>query len=277
MVKPKIKKNDILKIIAMVTMLIDHLGVLYFPDYQIFRSIGRIAFPIFAFYLAMGFSFTSDKKMYALRLLTFGVFAQMPYMFLNADVKAHFLGFNVLLLFTYAIGMLYVFDLAVNAIKKKDILLSIYFMIGLLIILIIPDFLAYIIHGFYLSYGSYGLVLILLFYILINKPRILVPLFIAISFIFAYLRGVVNISNYLDVSYFSTLTNFQLVWNEITVYKNGLLTLQGYFFQSRSILGVLLVIFLSKLNYQISMPKYVAYLFYPLHIALLVIIRILME
>ena len=273
--KPNIKKNDILKIIAMLTMLIDHMGVLYFPEYQIFRSIGRIAFPIFAFYLAVGFAYTSDKKMYALRLLTVGVFAQIPYMFLNVQVEAHFLGFNVLLLFAYAIGMLYIFDLCVKSIKEKEFSLSILYLIAFLFILILPDFLEYLIPGFYISYGSYGLVLILLFYTLFNKLHILLPAFIIISFLFAYLNGVQNISNYSNISYFNVLFNYQMVWNEITLYKDGLKQLQGYFFQSRSILGVLLIIYLRKLKFEFVLPKYVTYLFYPLHIAILVIVRFL--
>jgi hypothetical protein len=40
----KNKRNDILKVIAMVTMLIDHIGYLFFPNMMILRTIGRIAF-----------------------------------------------------------------------------------------------------------------------------------------------------------------------------------------------------------------------------------------
>ena len=48
-----------LKIIAMITMIIDHVGFLFFQDnhqtYIILRSIGRISFPIFCFVLVEGF------------------------------------------------------------------------------------------------------------------------------------------------------------------------------------------------------------------------------
>ena len=37
----------ILKMIAILTMLVDHTGAVLFPDQMIFRYIGRIAFPIF--------------------------------------------------------------------------------------------------------------------------------------------------------------------------------------------------------------------------------------
>ena len=58
--KPKLGlTNNQLKIIAMVSMLLDHMGLLFFPDEQIFRILGRIAFPIFAYMIAEGSSLRS--------------------------------------------------------------------------------------------------------------------------------------------------------------------------------------------------------------------------
>ena len=53
--------NNVLKIIACITMLLDHMGFILFPQYPIFRIIGRIAFPIFAFLLAEGCYYTKNK------------------------------------------------------------------------------------------------------------------------------------------------------------------------------------------------------------------------
>ena len=39
--------GNMLKIIAAISMLIDHIGYMFFPDVIIFRIIGRLAFPIF--------------------------------------------------------------------------------------------------------------------------------------------------------------------------------------------------------------------------------------
>lgn len=58
-----------LKIIAMVTMLIDHIGMVFFPDVAILRIIGRFAFPIFAYCIAEGCIYTRDKKKYLLRTI----------------------------------------------------------------------------------------------------------------------------------------------------------------------------------------------------------------
>ena len=51
-----------LKIIAMISMVIDHLGDMFFGGALWMRMIGRIAMPIFAFCIAEGYSHTSDRK-----------------------------------------------------------------------------------------------------------------------------------------------------------------------------------------------------------------------
>ena len=51
-----------LKMIAVVAMLIDHIGAILLPQYEILRIIGRIAFPIFAYTLVEGFIHTQDVK-----------------------------------------------------------------------------------------------------------------------------------------------------------------------------------------------------------------------
>ena len=50
MVKKKGLSQEILKLIACVTMLIDHAGAVLFPQYISLRVIGRIAFPIYCFF-----------------------------------------------------------------------------------------------------------------------------------------------------------------------------------------------------------------------------------
>lgn len=73
------RKNEFLKVIAIVAMFIDHIGITFFRQYEIFRIIGRIAMPIFAYQLAQGFIHTSDIKKYLKRIWIFALIAQIPY------------------------------------------------------------------------------------------------------------------------------------------------------------------------------------------------------
>ena len=86
--------SSILKIIAIISMTIDHMGVILIypkinlmPDeakklyylYIATRIIGRIAFPIFAFLIAEGALKTANIKKYISRLLLFALISEIPY------------------------------------------------------------------------------------------------------------------------------------------------------------------------------------------------------
>lgn len=61
----KFKTNlntDMLKIIAIISMLIDHIGHVFFPEEAAFRWIGRLAFPIFSYCLTVGLVYTRSIK-----------------------------------------------------------------------------------------------------------------------------------------------------------------------------------------------------------------------
>lgn len=72
---PKKRHNEILKVIVITSMLIDHIGLVFFPEITFMRILGRIAFPIFAFQIAKGYVHTSSKFNYLYRLL---IFAAIP-------------------------------------------------------------------------------------------------------------------------------------------------------------------------------------------------------
>ena len=73
-----------LKIIALITMMIDHTAAaLTLPRAvnTLMRSIGRIAFPIYAFFIAEGCRHTRSREKYMLRLGLFGLISQFPFVF----------------------------------------------------------------------------------------------------------------------------------------------------------------------------------------------------
>jgi len=66
-----------IKIIAVLSMTIDHIGFILFPDILWLRYIGRAAFPLFAFLIAHGCIKTRNIGNYFLRLIAFAVFIQI--------------------------------------------------------------------------------------------------------------------------------------------------------------------------------------------------------
>lgn len=72
-----------LKIIAITTMLIDHVTAIFIPPntwvYLIGRIIGRIAFPIFLFLLVEGFFHTWNVQNYLKRLGIFALISELPF------------------------------------------------------------------------------------------------------------------------------------------------------------------------------------------------------
>ena len=101
-----------LKIIAVIAMLLDHVGWMFFgidnPAGFVMRLIGRLTAPVMCMFLAQGYVHTSSVKKYAVRLLLFGLISQPFYAFahgfsiLTADfnmILTLFLSFLVLIIY----------------------------------------------------------------------------------------------------------------------------------------------------------------------------------
>ena len=152
-----------LKIIAMITMLIDHIGatiVLQLVQrnsdnfdafgnvrmtgmvilYYVLRGIGRLAFPIFIFLLLEGFQYTHNRFLYIGRLLLFAIISEIPFdlavnLSTNSILKGHVLEFasqNVF--FTLAIGMIVLTALEGLRTLQMDALHTDYGAVGVLAI-----------------------------------------------------------------------------------------------------------------------------------------------
>lgn len=102
--------GTMLKIIAMVSMVFDHVGDMFFPDMLWFRMIGRLAMPIFSFCIAEGYIHTRDKNKYLLRMGIFALISEVPFD-LAFEGKIGFSHQNIMLTFFIAILALRLFDL----------------------------------------------------------------------------------------------------------------------------------------------------------------------
>nr|WP_297283545.1 TraX family protein [uncultured Agathobaculum sp.] len=97
---PRLKTNldtNFLKLIAIIAMLIDHIGGAFFPEVGWFRWVGRIAFPIFCYCMTVGLLYTRDIKKYLFRLGLFAVISQPFYVlaFHPHDFVAELTNWNI--------------------------------------------------------------------------------------------------------------------------------------------------------------------------------------
>jgi hypothetical protein len=103
-----------IELLAMISMLIDHIGVLFFPDEPFFRILGRLAFPLYAWGIVQGYSYTSNLKRYQKRLLLLALISQIPFMYM--------VGFRLNVIFTFLLCIV-VLKILENKNKKKVLLI----------------------------------------------------------------------------------------------------------------------------------------------------------
>ena len=227
-----------LKIIAMIAMLIDHIGAAVlvrvirstgdmslYEGYAILRKIGRIAFPIFCFLLVEGFIHTKNVKKYAIRLGLFALISEIPFNLAFYGEVFHS-GKNVF--FTLLIGLCTIWGMkALETLPSWQIQIPFRILIAFTG-MIIAKFLR-------TDYADFGVLLIVLLYLFRNnrKQQSIVG---AISIIWRFI-------------------------NTIWRYTAPLAFLCTYFYNGER----------GK-----QLPKAFFYSFYPIHLLLLYAIRILL-
>ena len=107
--------GNALKIIAAISMALDHIGLMLFPRIALFRILGRLAMPIFAYMIAEGCKYTRNKKKYLGMVLGLGTVCQAVYWFVDHDLY-----FSILITFSLSICIIY----AMQNWKEKQTLLS---------------------------------------------------------------------------------------------------------------------------------------------------------
>lgn len=168
--KYKCLSSSSLRIIALITMFVDHFaavilyrGVLYpnmihidqtpyctiYHLYKICRYTGRIAFPIFCFQLVEGYLHTSCRRKYTLRLTIFALLSEIPF---NLSIGGTFLDLTSCnVFFTLLIGFLVIW--VMDILQESPLLMPLPVLIGC--------GLAYMIQC---DYDYRGIILIVLFY-----------------------------------------------------------------------------------------------------------------
>lgn len=131
-----------LQLIAMLTMLTDHVGILFFPDQQLFRIIGRLAFPLYCWLLVQGYYYTKDLQKYMVRLWWIALISQIPYSLAFRTEELN-------VVFTLLLGLVALF---VTEHREKDPFCPVYLLAIFSASLFIP-----------MDYGLYGISLIFIY------------------------------------------------------------------------------------------------------------------
>lgn len=110
-----------LKIIACIAMACDHIGYLLLPELEFLRWIGRLALPIFAYFIAEGCLHTRSKTKYFLQVFAMAIACQLFYIgesLLNGGIRSVYL--NILFTFSLSILICWAYLRLANTVKKKD-------------------------------------------------------------------------------------------------------------------------------------------------------------
>ncbi len=131
-------------------MLIDHIGFVFYPEQLAFRVVGRLSFPIFAFFIAEGYIHTSSLKRYGYRLAVFALISQIPYL-----LVFEYLQLNIFFTLLFSLVCIY-------SIEQKRYLLTLSILAT-----------AYIVP---VSYGVFGVLLPASYYFLRNNKGYLLSI-----------------------------------------------------------------------------------------------------
>lgn len=238
--KTRILNGNILKIIAAVFMVIDHVGLMFFPQYIIFRILGRIAFPIFAFMIAEGAKYTKNKAKYLLTLSGFALICQLFYYFALNDLYM-----CILVTFSLSICVIYALQYFKKCLFDKEckvtvkILSGVFFVLSVLLVALANRLLQ-------IDYGFYGC---------------MVPVF-------------ASLFDFREIDAPEVVKKTDCLYARVAALTVGLLFLAyGRGIQIFSLLAVPFLLCYSEQRGRVKM-KYFFYIFYPLHLVVLTAIQV---
>lgn len=144
-----------LKILAMIAMTCDHVGLQLFPQWTFLRIIGRLALPIYAYMIAEGCRYTRDRKKYLLRMVSLAALCQIVYFFAMDSLYM-----CILVTFSLSIGLIWAWE--IRGVAGPAVTAAVFFLC-----VVLPDLLP----GFEIDYGLSGVLLPVLIYF--GTPKVL--------------------------------------------------------------------------------------------------------
>ena len=145
-----------LKLIALVTMTIDHVGLLLLPGLVVLRIIGRLSMPLYAYMIAQGCRYTHDRRRYFLRLAGLALVCQVVYYFADGSLYQ-------CILVTFSLSVLCICAID-NAQRKSTFGWTLAEAAALLGTGAVCELLPRWIPGFAVDYGFFGVFLPILLY-----------------------------------------------------------------------------------------------------------------
>ena len=162
---PKGLNGNQLKLIALVTMTIDHMGMMLLPQYPILRIIGRLAYPIFAYMIAEGCFYTRSMGRYLGTVAVWAGICQGVYLFAMGSLYQ-----CILVTFMLSIGLVLLIK---NAREKKNPVAWGLVVAALVAVIFICEVLPLLLSGtdFSVDYGSVGVLMPVLIYLGKDKKQ----------------------------------------------------------------------------------------------------------
>ncbi len=235
---PLNRDAGLIKLVAMLTMLIDHTGAIFFPGILELRIIGRIAFPLYCFGIVMGLVHTRSWTKYALRLFIGALVTQPCFML----ALGHQL-FELNVMFTLLLGLL-----SIVGMREKRWFSHIWAPLACLAVAAVQP----------MDYGWRGVLLIQLMYLAQASRGGLAALMTA--FCLYWGSGSQQVSRF-----FGLALNAQ---GAITAMAFSFLRLQGLALLS-------LPFMIMRTDSGIRVPKWLSYSFYPAHLLILGLLKAL--
>lgn len=158
-----------LKLLAMITMTCDHVGLQLLPQYPLLRIIGRLALPIYAYMIAEGCRHTHDRRKYLLRLAGLALICQLVYFFAMGSLYQ-----CILVTFSLSVCLIYLWDCG-SGWK---------FYAGLLVVFLLCRVLPDLLPGtdFQIDYGIWGVMLPVLIYLTSTKGLVIGLILLALDY-----------------------------------------------------------------------------------------------